>query len=121
VNVIVVSAGGTAVEAGTGGIGFFSVPASDTGGSIASTVEEAMLFAVAGFFSGAFGEIESKDDRYRSADDGSLLFFLVEEASRDFDRDDADGELALSDFIESRSTEAFGVDTVVVGATGEAW
>jgi len=54
-------------------------------------------------------DTESKDDRYRSADAGSLLSFLVEKASRDFDWDDADGE-----------TEAFGADTVAVGATGEA-
>ena len=54
-------------------------------------------------------DTESKDDRYRSADAGSLLSFLVEKASRDFDWDDADGE-----------TEAFGADTVAVGARGEA-
>ena len=48
VKVIGVSAGGTAVEAGAGGIGFFSVLVSVTGGPIAEPVEEAMLFAVAG-------------------------------------------------------------------------
>jgi hypothetical protein len=51
VKVIGVSAGGTAVEAGAGGIGFFSVLASETGGSIAGAVEEAMLFPVADCFS----------------------------------------------------------------------
>jgi hypothetical protein len=68
VKVIGVSDGGTASEAGAGGIGFFSV-----------------------------------------ADAGSFLSFVVEETSRDFDRDDADGEM-----------EGFGVDTVAGGATGEA-
>src|SRR3990172_11958651 len=45
------SDGGTAVDAGAGGIGFFSVLASETGGSIAGAVEEAMLFPVADCFS----------------------------------------------------------------------
>jgi hypothetical protein len=140
VKVIGVSAGGTAVEAGAGGIGFFSVPVSDTGGSIAAAVgEEATLSAVAGFFSGTFGvtfalgisfpvfslggtdeDTESKDDRYRSADAGRFLFFLVEEASSDFDRNDAEGEFALSDFIGFFSREGFGADAVAGGATGEA-
>ena len=129
VKVIGVSDGGTVVGAGAGGIGFFSVPVSDTAGSIAAVVdEEATLSGVAGFFTGTFGETvvlgtsffdvsaggpdeatESKDDRYRFADSGSLLLFVVEETSRDFDRDDADGEM-----------EGFGVDTVAGGATGEA-
>src|SRR4030067_1855908 len=127
VKVIGGSGGGTAVEAGAGGIGFFSVLASDTGGSIAATVgEEATLHAGAGFYSGTFGvtvalgisfpvfslggtdeDTDSKDDRYRSADAGSRLFFLGGEASRDFDRDDADGE-----------REGFRADAVAGGAAG---
>ena len=157
------SDGGTAVDAGAGGIGFFSVLASETGGSIAGAVEEAMLFPVAdcfswisdwgktfdcitslfegsgGFAGGTFGETvvweisfavfspggteedtESKDDRYRSADAGRFLFFLGEEASSDFGRNDAEGELALSDFIGFFSREAFGVVTAAGGETGEA-
>jgi hypothetical protein len=46
----------------------------------------------------------------------------VEEASRDFDRDDAEGELALSDLIGFLSREVFGVDTVAAGAArGTCW
>src|SRR4030067_1617851 len=63
------SDGGTAVDAGAGGIGFISVLASETGGSTAAAVEEeATLSGVAGFFPGTFGVTESRDDRYRSAD-----------------------------------------------------
>jgi hypothetical protein len=101
--------------------------------------EEATLSGVAGFFSGTFGvtvalgisfavfspggteeDTESKDDRYRSADAGRFLFFLGEEASSDFGRNDAEGEFALSDFIGIFSREGFGADTVAGGETGDA-